>query len=143
MSQNPNANPQQNPLPNPAGRLPLVPTLLLFVAAVAAWAGWLGWDQHRDVHPDGSVSGPYQPWQVIGLAVTLVLPVCWAAYRDHGRAAVAGTTGGLTVAAAFDWSDDASGLFALGAGMVLVGTLAATSAVCTAVSAVTRGRQQR
>lgn len=94
--------------------------------AMAVWAAWLGWDQHRDVHPDGSTTGPYEAWQVIGLVLTLLAPVYWAASRECVAAAVLGTTSGLTVAAYYDWSDDASGLFAIGVGMVMIGSLVVT-----------------
>ncbi|MFE1904817.1 hypothetical protein ACFW96_14280 [Streptomyces gardneri] len=106
--------------------------------AMATWAAWLGWDQHRDVHPDGSTTGPYEAWQVVGLGLTLLAPVCWAAFRGYAVAGVAGTTAGLTVAAFYDWSDDASGLFALGAILVMIGTLAVTSAVAFLVTALKR-----
>ncbi|MER7520111.1 hypothetical protein [Streptomyces sp. NPDC126499] len=118
--------------------LKLVPSLVTALVSVAAWAAWLGWDQHRDVHPDGSVSGPYEAWQVVGLVLTLLVPVCWAAYRRHVAGAVLGTTAGLTVAAFSDWSDDGSGLFVIGVGMVMVGTAVATFAVAALVAAVTR-----
>ncbi|MEV7179804.1 hypothetical protein [Kitasatospora sp. NPDC093679] len=116
----------------------LVPPLLLLISAVAAWAVWLGWDQHHDVHPDGSVSGPYEAWQVIGLAVTLLVPVGWAAARHRVAGAVVGTTAGLTAAAFVDWSDDASGLFLVGVGTVMVGSLVATSVVAALVASLTR-----
>ncbi|QES51884.1 hypothetical protein DEJ50_32595 [Streptomyces venezuelae] len=109
---------------------------LLFLVPVAAWAAWLGWDQHRDVHPDGSVSGPYEAWQVIGLVLTLLAPVYWAASRHHVAGAVLGTTAGLTVAAYFDWSDDASGLFMIGVGMVMMGSLVATFTLSMLISSV-------
>ncbi|MFD2009457.1 hypothetical protein [Streptomyces narbonensis] len=51
---------------------------------------------------------------------------------------MAGTTAGLTVAAAYDWSDDASGLFVIGAIMVMIGTLAVTSAVSLLATVVKR-----
>ncbi|MFD3728552.1 hypothetical protein [Streptomyces sp. NPDC058671] len=41
-------------------------------------------------------------------------------------AAVPGTSGGLTLAAAYDWSHEASGLFAIGVGRVMIGSAAAT-----------------
>lgn len=119
-----------------------LPGLALAVVSAAAWAVWLGWDQQRDVHPDGSSTGPYEPWQVIGLVLTLLAPVCWAAYRGHLAAAVLGTTAGLTAATLYDWSDDGSGLFVIGAGLVMIGTLAATTAV-TALVAATRHRIRR
>ncbi|MYW00910.1 hypothetical protein [Streptomyces sp. SID3343] len=107
----------------------LLATLALAVWAIAAWAAWLGWDQHRDVHADGSTTGPYEAWQVIGLVLTLLAPVYWAASRRLVTAAVLGTTTGLTAAAYYDWSDDSSGLFVVGAGLVMVGSLVVTGAL--------------
>ncbi|MEU7067438.1 hypothetical protein [Streptomyces sp. NPDC046161] len=121
-------------------RKPLSPApfLMLFLVAAAAWAAWLGWDQHRDVHPDGSVTGPYEAWQVIGLVLTLPAPVYWAASRQHAVSAVLGTTAGVTAAAWYDWSDDSSGLFVIGVGLVMTACLLATSAL-SAVVVVQRG----
>ncbi|MER8235144.1 hypothetical protein [Streptomyces sp. NPDC094049] len=109
--------------------------------AVAAWAAWLGWDQHRDVHPDGSVTGPYEVWQVVGLVLTLLVPVCWAAHKRQVVAAAFGTSAGLTIASAVDWSDDASGLFVIGVGMVALGGLGAAFAVGALVTSLTRARR--
>jgi hypothetical protein len=111
--------------------------LLLSLAPVAAWAAWLGWDQRRDVHPDGSVTGPYEPWQVVGLVLTLLFPVCWTAARRHTVTAVLGTTAGLTAAAWYDWSDDSSGLFVIGVGLVMVASLLVTAALSAVVVAAT------
>ncbi|MFG2711444.1 hypothetical protein ACGFX2_12905 [Streptomyces goshikiensis] len=118
--------------------LPLLPLVL---APVAAWAAWLGWDQHRDVHPDGSVTGPYEAWQVIGLVLTLAVPVWWAASRRRVAGAVLATTAGLTFAAGYDWSDDSSGLFVIGVGLVAVASLVGTSALCAVATSVTRDRR--
>ncbi|MFD3873272.1 hypothetical protein [Streptomyces sp. NPDC058623] len=107
----------------------LLVTLLLVVVAVAAWAGWLGWDQERDVQPDGSTTGPYEAWQVIGLVLTLLVAVYGAASRQYIAAAVLGTSLGLAGAAFYDWSDDGSGLFVIGVGMILIGSLAVTTVV--------------
>ncbi|MEU6840815.1 hypothetical protein ABZ930_02930 [Streptomyces sp. NPDC046716] len=117
----------------------LLASLVPAVTAIAAWAVWLGWDQHRDVHPDGSTTGPYAAWQVIGLVLTLLAPVCWSAARHHVAATALGTTAGLTAAAAFDWSDDSSGLFMVGVVLLALGTLAATAAVSAVVSTARRG----
>ncbi|MFF5537380.1 hypothetical protein ACFY71_33785 [Streptomyces cinerochromogenes] len=127
-------------LPKPALRsLPALTSVLAPVlAAPLAWAAWLGWDQHPDVQPDGSTTGPYEAWQVIGLVLTLLVPVCWTAYRRHTASAVLGTTAGLTAAAFYDWSDDSSGLFAVGAALVMIGTLAATAAVSGMIALTTR-----
>ncbi|MET7379044.1 hypothetical protein ABZT08_09455 [Streptomyces sp. NPDC005526] len=119
--------------------LPLSPVLVPAAASLLLWAAWLGWDQQRDVHPDGTTAGPYEAWQVIGLVVTLLAPVYWAASRRHVAAAVLGTTAGLTAAAWADWSGDSSGLFVIGVGMVMVGSLAVTAVASTVIASVTRG----
>ncbi|MEW2396651.1 hypothetical protein [Streptomyces sp. NPDC046862] len=120
----------------------LLSFLLLAAVTVGAWAAWLGWDQHRDVHPDGSTTGPYEAWQVIGLVLTLLAAVYWAASRRHIAACVLGTTAGLTAAAYYDWSDDASGLYMVGVGMVMLGSLVATAVVSTVIASVRgNGRQ--
>lgn len=95
------------------------------------------------MQPDGSETGPYEAWQVIGLVLTLLAPVYWAASRRHIADAVIGTTAGLTVAASYDWSDDASGLFVVGVGMVLVGSLIATTVASTVIAAATRESPDR
>lgn len=112
--------------------------LALAVVASALWAAWLGWDQQRDVHADGSTTGPYEAWQVIGLVLSLLVPVCWAASRRWFAGAVLGTTAGLTVAAYADWSDDSSGLFAIGVGLVMVGSFVATTAVSAVIASAKR-----
>lgn len=124
----------------PQRPLKLVPQLMailaLAVMTLAVWAAWLGWDQHRDVHPDGSETGPYEAWQVIGLVLTLLAPVYWAASRRYIAGAVLGVTGGLTAAAYYDWSDDSSGLFMVGVGMVMVGSLVVTGVVSAVIASV-------
>ncbi|MET9878503.1 hypothetical protein ABZZ36_28300 [Actinacidiphila glaucinigra] len=117
----------------------LLPVLLQAVVASAAWAAWLGWDQQRDVQPDGSETGPYEAWQVVGLVLTLLPLVCWSASRGRVAAAVLGTTAGLTAAAFYDWSDDSSGLFLVGVGMVATGSLVVTAVVAAVTAAATRG----
>ncbi|QNE75884.1 hypothetical protein F0344_15690 [Streptomyces finlayi] len=112
--------------------------LLMAVATAAVWAAWLGWDQHRDVQPDGSTTGPYEAWQVIGLVLTLLAAVYWATSKRYFAGAVLGTTAGLTVAAFYDWSDDSSGLFMIGVGLVAIGSFVVT-AVVTAVIASAKG----
>ncbi|MFV5991035.1 hypothetical protein ACNPQM_00855 [Streptomyces sp. NPDC056231] len=116
----------------------LLAILVLAAVALAAWAAWLGWDQHRDVQPDGTTTGPYEAWQVIGLVLTLLAPVYWAAARRYIAGAVLGTTVGLTVAAYDDWSDDSSGLFMVGVGMVMVGSLVVTAVISAVVAAAKR-----
>jgi len=116
----------------------LFATLLTTGVALAAWAGWLGWDQRYDTQPDGTTSGPYEAWQVVGLVLTLLVSVYWAASRRYFVGAVLGTTGGLTVAAFYDWSDDASGLFVVGVGMVMMGSLGVTIALSAVIASLRR-----
>ncbi|MGW3819186.1 hypothetical protein [Streptomyces sp. NPDC005046] len=120
----------RNPLPQ------VLATLALAALTTMAWAGWLGWDQHRDVQPDGSTTGPYEAWQVIGLGVTLLALVYWTASRTYVSAAVLGTTIGLTLAAYFDWSDDSSGLFAVGVGLVMIGSLVVTGGLSLLIASL-------
>jgi hypothetical protein len=127
----------------PLNRVPqLLPTLVLAVVTLALWAAWLGWDQHRDVQPDGTATGPYEAWQVIGLVLTLAAPVYWAASRRFTAAAVLGTTVGLTLAAYCDWSDDSSGLFIVGVGMVMIASLVVTAVAAAVIASATRGGRQ-
>ncbi|MFC9270082.1 hypothetical protein ACFTXJ_20180 [Streptomyces zhihengii] len=120
-------------------RLPeAVATVILALTSAALWAAWLGWDQHRDVHPDGSTTGPYEAWQVIGLVLTLLAPLYWAAARRHVTGAVLGITAGLTAAAYIDWSDDASGLYMIGVIMVALGSAAATALTALAIASLRR-----
>lgn len=116
----------------------LLSILVLAGLSLAAWAVWLGWDQHRDVHPDGSTTGPYEAWQVIGLVLTLLVPVCWAASRRHLAGTVLGPTIGLPLAACYDWSDDSSGLFVIGVVLVMIGSLVTTVVVSAVVMRFTR-----
>ncbi|MEU0394868.1 hypothetical protein ABZ208_19235 [Streptomyces sp. NPDC006208] len=118
--------------------LQLSTILGLAVVTLAVWAAWLGWDQHRDVQPDGTTTGPYEAWQVIGLVLTLLGPLYWAASRRYIAGAVLGIPIGLTVAAYYDWSDDSSGLFMVGVGMVMVGSLAVTAPVSAVIAHVKR-----
>ncbi|GAA2653695.1 hypothetical protein GCM10010307_65480 [Streptomyces vastus] len=106
------------------------------------WAAWLGWDQQYDLQPDGTMTGPYETWQVIGLVLTLLVPVCWAASQRYFVGAVLGPTAGLTAAAFYDWSDDTSGLFAVGVGLIMMGTLAATAVVSAVIATATDHRTQ-
>ncbi|MEI5527060.1 hypothetical protein WB401_34445 [Streptomyces brasiliscabiei] len=115
---------------------PLLPALVTGAASLTLWAVWLGWDQRRDLHPDGSSTGPYQAWQVIGLVLTLLPPLYWAASRRHIAGAVIGTTAGLTVASFHDWSDDASGLYVIGVTMVMLGSIAVTTGLSFLIAAL-------
>jgi len=87
--------------------------------------GWLGWDQQYQRDPlTGQASGPYQAWQVIGCALTLSgLALGSGALRCPGL-----TVAVLPVAFTVAWSVpaanmDETGLWAVGAFLILAGTL--------------------
>jgi len=76
------------------------------VLTVAAYLAWLRWHD-RDYYYDpavGAAQGPYHPWQVVGLAVTLALfAVAGGWLRRPGW-----TTLVMTVVLVMVWSLDAS-----------------------------------
>jgi hypothetical protein len=122
--------------------LRMLPAWAPAVAAPLAWAAWLGWDQQGDVGPGGTAIGPYEAWQVIGLVLTLLVPVYWATVRRHPVGAVLGTSAGLAAAAFYDWSDDSTGLFVIGVGLITLGSLAATATACAVITFTRRDRAE-
>jgi hypothetical protein len=79
------------------------------VAAVltgASYLGWLGWDQQRN--PDGT--GPYEAWQVVGLALTLAIVTATISWRSTDLTqplmAIAVITAVLTFAFSIDAATD-------------------------------------
>jgi hypothetical protein len=73
---------------------------------VAAYMAWLGWDQRRN--PDGT--GPYEAWQVIGLALTLTTLAAASSWRstDIAQSMMVGVimAAVLTMSASIDWATD-------------------------------------
>ena len=117
---------------------------LLAVATAATWFAWLGWDDEYQVDPaTGSSSGPYEAWQVVGCVVTLlVLGLAVGVLFSPWLLAVVPPV--FTVAWTVDaaGSDD-SGLFIVGAVLVLVGTsfgAAVVALVAVGLRALRRAR---
>ncbi len=115
------------------------------LAAVATWAAWLGWESGYTTDPaTGAVSGPYSVAQVAGCVLTLlVLAVVagrWAPPWFVAPAITLAFTAAWTVHAA---STDDSGLYGVGALMLLVGLGTASMLVCTASWLVARRRRRR
>ncbi|WBB63885.1 hypothetical protein O7599_15770 [Streptomyces sp. WMMC500] len=113
----------------------LLSLALLTAAAGGAWAAWLGWDQERGGEAEAG-GGPYAAWQVGGLVGTVLVAVVVVAYVRHFVPAVLGSTAGLTFASYHDWSDDNSGLFAVGVALILMGTFVGSALVAVAVGAL-------
>lgn len=109
---------------------------VLAVATALNYLAWLGWDQHKDVHPDGSETGPYQEWQVVGLIVVLGVLTAAGARLGQAVASVATVTVVMTLAFSVDAATDADadGLWAVGAIGVFAGTLVGTVLVAAVTS---------
>ncbi len=109
--------------------------------ACATWVVWFAWDTLRDVDPTtGNTSGPYEVWQGVGAAVTLlvvvVLFVRWLAVVNVALAVSCGFTAGFTYSGATD--PEADGLYVVGAGLLLVVMLIATTLLALAARFVLR-----
>lgn len=118
-------------------------TLAIVVAVAVVYLAFLGWDQHADIDPEtGEQTGPYQPWQVIGVGIALIL-IAFIAGRA-GRAVLVTTMLPLTLTACFviDAATDpnADGLWVIGATLVAVGSLLGTGAVAAIGAHSTRTR---
>ncbi|MFF5205809.1 hypothetical protein [Streptosporangium sp. NPDC000396] len=113
---------------------------LLAAATFVNYMIWLGWDQEKDEAPYGGLSGPYQPWQVVGVVLGLGALAAAGGWRGHPVAAAVAVTLTMTVCWSVDaaTSDD-SGLWAVGAVMVLVGTSLGVGVVALCAAAL-RGR---
>ncbi|NEN76912.1 hypothetical protein G3T38_01335 [Nocardioides zeae] len=115
------------------------------VLSAAAWFGWMGWDDEYQVDTaTNQVSGPYEAWQVVGCVVTLLVVGVVAArwWRPFATATV------LSLAFTVAWSvtaaaEDDTGLWGVGAVLVLVGTAAASLLVAAVVAAVATAREPR
>ncbi|ADG73401.1 conserved hypothetical protein [Cellulomonas flavigena DSM 20109] len=118
---------------------------LVAVLSAACWLAWMGWDTQYQVDPaTGDATGPYEAWQVIGCAVSLV-GVAVLAVRLLGAGwavpvvAVAFTLAWVGTSA----PSDESGLWAVGAVLVLLGTAVGTVVVALVVRAVRRRGRPR
>jgi hypothetical protein len=105
--------------------------LILAAVTVATWAAWLSWDTGYTTDPEtGATSGPYSWWQVAGCVLTLVVVAAVAGWR-LGPWLVAPV---MTVAFTSAWAGhaaatDSSGLWVVGAALVLIGTATGTTLV--------------
>jgi hypothetical protein len=114
--------------------------VLLVTLTAGNYLVWLGWDQRYDVDAEGVVTGPYEPWQVIGLAVVLGGLAAFAGGRRQPEVAVAAIPVVITVCFAVDAATQTdthgASLWPIGVGLVAVGSLAGTAAVANLVAAI-------
>lgn len=104
---------------------------LVCAATLVAHLGWLGWDQPSAGAPRG-IDAPsvYEPWQVIGLAVSLAVVSGYVIWQRLGVLPLVAIPGLLGLAAAVDAMPDAmfwpldAAYAAVGGGVVVILTLA-------------------
>jgi hypothetical protein len=127
-------------------RTGLGPTVLWSVAiavvTVAAYLAFLGWDQHKDLDPvTRNETGPYEPWQVIGLGVVLAALAFTAGWRGRMLPAVVVLPAVLAACFGVDGATDpdGDGLWPIGAGLVAVGALAGTATLAAVGAALGSG----
>ncbi|GAA4576464.1 hypothetical protein GCM10023176_47890 [Micromonospora coerulea] len=116
--------------------------LILAAATVGTWWAWLGWDTEYTVDPEtGATTGPYAAWQVAGCVLTLALLAAVGGWLLGPWVVVPVMTVAFTVAwAAHAASTDDTGLWAVGAVLVLVGTAAGTAVVSVGARLLRRRR---
>ncbi|WP_258724627.1 hypothetical protein [Cellulomonas sp. NS3] len=130
--------------PGPTGAARAVRVAVLAVLAAACWFAWLAWDTTYQVDPaTGVASGPYEAWQVVGCALSLAVAVVLGTVRLGGPVTVAVTTLAFTVAWSVTASTDETGLWLVGALLVLVGVAVGASVVAAVTAAVLRRRRAR
>ncbi|MET8151497.1 hypothetical protein ACIBSW_20335 [Actinoplanes sp. NPDC049668] len=117
-----------------------------FVVALLSalqWYVWMAWDTEYQTDPVTQVSsGPYEAWQVVGCAASLLV-VFVAALLLGARPLWASAA--LTLAFTAAWTatasaTDSSGLYVVGTVMVLAGLAATTTVVSLVVTALRRPR---
>ena len=117
--------------------------LILAAATVLSWWAWLGRDTTKTLDPaTGNYSGPYTTAQVAGAVLTLAgLLIAAVLLRVPALPAAAVMTIAFTAA----WTvqaagEDESGLYLVGAILVLAGMTAGTAVVASLTALLRRGR---
>lgn len=126
--------PHPHPAPHLTGRARAGLVVLLAVLSAATWFGWFSWDTTYQTDADGNQSGPYETWQGIGAALTILgLTVVGAVRLGTWPTALGSTVGftaGFVVTSA---PQDDSGLWLVGALFMAVGVFTGTAVVAALV----------
>jgi hypothetical protein len=108
---------------------------------VLAWLVVLGWRAQKWQSTDGTSHGPYVAWQVVLFVVIAGVLVWFAAERGLPTVVVAATTVGTTGIFAADASGrHDSGLWVVGAVLVLLGSLVVSSIIALVALQLAAGR---
>jgi len=111
------------------------------VLAALTWFAWMGWDTTYQVDPVTQVaSGPYEAWQVIGCALSLLVLLVGALLAGVRPIPASAA---LTLAFTAAWTataapNDETGLYGVGMILVLVGLTAGTTVVSLVVLGLRR-----
>ncbi|MFI2485823.1 hypothetical protein ACH47X_02880 [Promicromonospora kroppenstedtii] len=124
---------------------PTLTTLTVVVLTVVAWWIFLGRDVVREVDPaTGNVTGPYDAPQVIACVLVLAALVVVGTLSAPAWAAVLAVAVPFTAAWTIQaQATDDSGLWAVGALLVLLGTLAGGALIAVVTRVVERRRAAR
>jgi hypothetical protein len=124
---------------------PTLTTLTVVVLTVVAWWIFLGRDVVREVDPaTGNVTGPYEAPQEIACVLVLAALVVVGTLSAPAWAAVLAVAVPFTAAWTIQaQATDDSGLWAVGALLVLLGTLAGGAVVAVVTRVVERRRAAR
>ncbi|TYC25155.1 hypothetical protein FXF52_06515 [Micromonospora sp. MP36] len=116
--------------------------LLIAAATVGAWWAWLGWETGYTVDPrTGATSGPYAVWQVAGCVLTLALIAGVGGWwRGPWLVAPVMTVAFTAVWARHAASIDDTGLWAVGAALVAIGTAIGSTVVSAGAGWLRRRR---
>ena len=119
----------------PAALRTAVVALALAVAAVLAHVAWLAWDTTYQVDAvTGARTGPYEVWQVVACVFTLAVIAVLAGAARRTSEALAVVPLAFTVAWSVPFARlDDSGLWGVGAVMILSGLLAGVAVVAGGV----------
>ncbi|GAA1151192.1 CPBP family intramembrane glutamic endopeptidase [Nesterenkonia lutea] len=111
--------------------------VLVILGSAGAWFAWMGWDQSYWTDPVTELQhGPYRAWQVVGCTLTLVVIAVSASRGRHWPTVLL-----LPPAFTLAWvgttvSQDTTGLWMIGALLVLCGSAAATLLVLALVRGI-------
>lgn len=123
----------------------LLGAVVLAVLAASCWWGWMAWDRSYRVDPaTGETSGPYEAWQVVGCVLCLVMVCVVATKHLPVWVVVPVTTAAFT--GAWSWTAsgvDSSGLWLVGAVLVLIGTAIGAALVSGVTAMVRCGRSRQ
>lgn len=122
----------------------IVWAIALSVAAALNYLAWLGWDQQKDVSPDGTVSGPYEAWQVVGLGAGIAALSIFAGWRKQPIVAtiIVPFTSAICFSVDSATDEDSDGLWVVGAFMILIAGLIGVGLASTITYLISRFRQK-